>query len=110
LLHCRGYVRNLGLSANQVLHIPGAGDFQIGRIEGTPEPPAAGTASKGDSSRGRTAAGEAMDAEGPGLRMVVLPDEAMREEVIRENVPDPLVGEQTWPTDRVWEPYGICTF
>ena len=26
---CRGYVRCQALSANQILHVPGAGDFQI---------------------------------------------------------------------------------
>ncbi len=45
---------------------------------------------KGDSS---------MEASGPGL--VVFPDPASRDEVIRENEADPLAGEQTWPTDMV---------
>ncbi|EIE25675.1 DUF663-domain-containing protein [Coccomyxa subellipsoidea C-169] len=86
-----GYVRHLGLSANQIIHVPGAGDFQIDRIEGAQEPTALGAAArvtKGDSS---------MEASGPGL--VVFPDPAARDEVIRENEADPLAGEQTWPTD-----------
>lgn len=33
--------------------------------------------------------------------MVVLPDPAAREKVVRENEADPLAGEQTWPTDMV---------
>ena len=42
---CSGYVRERGLTANQLLHIPGAGDFQIDRIEGPPAlPPIVGSA------------------------------------------------------------------
>lgn len=94
-MYCRGYVRHLGLSANQIVHVPGAGDFQIERIKGAPEPPVLGAApqvTKGDSPA-------AMEASGPGL--VVFPDAAAREEVVRENDADPLAGEQTWPTDMV---------
>lgn len=89
-------MRNLGLSANQVVHVPGAGDFLIDQIEGTDEPAVLGVpaprVTKGDSA--------AMDTSGPpGL--AVLPDPAVREEVVRENEADPLAGEQTWPTDMV---------
>ena len=38
LLLCRGHVRTLGLSPNQLVHIPGAGDFQIARVYGPSDP------------------------------------------------------------------------
>lgn len=93
-------MRNLGLSANQLMHIPGAGDFEIERMEGAAEPSAAAAGvTKGDPSA--PAAAAAMETEGPGSRLVVLPDEETRERLVRENDPDPLAGDQTWPTEKV---------
>lgn len=43
-------MRHLGLSANQVVHVPGAGDFQIERIEGADEPVALGAAPRPTSA------------------------------------------------------------
>ena len=43
---------------------------------------------------------------GPG-QALALPDAAAQQRVVRENVPDPLAGEQTWPTSEVrtcWNP------
>ncbi|CAL8469855.1 g9397 [Coccomyxa elongata] len=93
-LTLRGYVRHLGLSANQIVHVPGAGDFQIERIEGTEEPAALGAAPRSTSAATND---DEMDASRSS--MVVLPDPTAREEVIREKEADPLAGEQTWPTD-----------
>lgn len=45
-----GYVRYAGLSANQLISIPGAGDFHIERIEGPVEPLPAGGKSHGRST------------------------------------------------------------
>ena len=97
---CRGYIGNLGLSPNQLLHIPGAGDFQIDRIEGAPEPlPVVGAASH--SQRG---AGDGM-LEMPQL--LAPADTAARESLQRENDVDTLAGEQTWPTDQARALYHI---
>ena len=40
--------------------------------------------------------------------MVVVPDPAQQESLARENVPDPLAGEQTWPTDNVRALLALC--
>ena len=100
---CRGYIGNLGLSPNQLLHIPGAGDFQIDRIEGAAEPlPVVGSAPH--SQRG---AGDGM-LEMPQL--LAPADPAARESLQRENDVDTLAGEQTWPTDQACAIYpGNCT-
>ena len=50
---CRGYIRNLGLSANQLLHVPGAGDFQLERIEVLSPPGHADASSKPGRPRAR---------------------------------------------------------
>ncbi|KAI3432659.1 hypothetical protein D9Q98_004203 [Chlorella vulgaris] len=88
----RGYVRGLGLSANQAVYIAGAGDFQLQQIEGPSEPPSANEPAAGASQ------GAAMDTAGE-VAVLALPDPAQRESLVRENVPDPLAGEQTWPTE-----------
>lgn len=104
-------MRGLGLSAAQLVHVPGAGDFQVERIEAAPEPRALGEAVE----RPRACpAGtpEAMDAAGPGSgsgsgsgsgagTVLAAAEPAAREALVRENAPDPLAGEQTWPTEEV---------
>lgn len=102
----RGYVRGQGLSANQAVHIGGAGDFQLRQIDGPPEPAAAnepaGEAGRRQQHGGAAAAG-AMDTTGGGGEPPVLarPDAEQQESLVRENDPDPLAGEQTWPTEEV---------
>ena len=44
-----------------------------------------------------------MEAEGSGANLLAAADPAERESLARENVPDPLAGEQTWPTEEVLE-------
>lgn len=146
-------MRDRGLAANQLLHLPGAGDFQMEAIYGAPPPPPtiapASTTSKhhgehlacpshphlllppcvpkgiADCShdiphdsmtarsggqglmsrggmRGNAAGGggaEGMDAAGGEAPLLEAADPARQESLQRENVPDPLAGEQTWPTD-----------
>jgi pre-rRNA-processing protein TSR1 len=80
-----GYVRHKGLTAQQLIHVPGAGDFQIAKIEAAEEPV---RAAKGTGS---------VDAEMGGVIAVSTPEE--REPLVRENEVDPLDAEQTWPTE-----------
>jgi len=87
-------VRALGLSANQAVHIPGAGDFQVDRIAGPPRPaPAVG------GKRPRAVAAGEMEVDEPAV--LATPGEGAREGLQRENDPDPLDAEQTWPTEEV---------
>ena len=95
---CRGCVRNLGLSANQVLHIPGAGDFQIKQMRVLDQPAAHGTSRK-ESPRDNADSASAMEVAAP--QQYILPDTEQQEPLVRENEADDLVGEQTWPTDKV---------
>ena len=85
-----GYVRHKGLTAQQLIHVPGAGDFQISRIEAAAE---AVTGGKSGAANGRDAEmGDATD-----LIASSTPEE--REPLVRENEVDPLDAEQTWPTE-----------
>ena len=94
-------MRGLGLSANQALHIPGAGDFQIDSISTAARPePTVGQAQH--PGRGLPQGVSSMDAEDSCTRqMVAVADEEKRESLARINEPDPLEGEQTWPTEEV---------
>ena len=90
----RGYVRYLGLSVHQPIHIQGCGDFNIDRIEVAEAP----------CSSGRKPAGpevQTMDMAGSGATLLAVADPAARQGVVRLNSPDPLAGEQTWPTNEV---------
>ena len=42
-----------------------------------------------------------MDASGGDYPVLEVADPQRRESLLRENVPDPLAGEQTWPTAEV---------
>lgn len=44
---------------------------------------------------------EAMDASGGEFPVLEVADPQRQESLQRENVPDPLAGEQTWPTQEV---------
>ena len=98
---CRGCVRNLGLSANQVLHIPGAGDFQIQQMQVLDQPAAHGSIRK-ESPMDNADSASAMEVT--AAQPYILPDMEQQEPLVRENEADDLVGEQTWPTDKVFLP------
>ncbi|DBA66726.1 TPA: hypothetical protein ACH3X2_001875 [Trebouxia sp. C0005] len=87
----RAYVRHLGLSVNQPLHILGCGDFNIDRIEVAHEPVSSGCKPAANGVQG-------MDMAGSGAGVLAVADPAARQGVVRLNTPDPLAGEQTWPT------------
>uniref|UniRef100_A0A7S3QW21 Bms1-type G domain-containing protein n=1 Tax=Dunaliella tertiolecta TaxID=3047 RepID=A0A7S3QW21_DUNTE len=108
-----GWVRCAGLRASQLVTIPGAGDFQLERIEGPPEGSAAGGGGTGSGKGGRSersgtssgkgggeGRGDAMDMEGSQPVLLAQAGDDEREPLVRENVPDSDdEGEQTWPTD-----------
>ena len=91
-------MRNLGLSANQVLHIPGAGDFQIKQMQVLDQPAAYGTTRK-ENPRDNANSASAMEVT--AAEQYILPDMEQQEPLVRENEADDLFGEQTWPTDKV---------
>ena len=80
-----GYIRGNLLSANRLVHIPSYGDFQVSQIV---------------ASTKRQSA-NAMDQDQQQLETVVLhqADPALQDSLVSENIPDPMEGEQTWPTD-----------
>ena len=96
-------MRNQGLSANQLLHVPLAGDFQMSHISSHDPPHALGkqAAPHKKLQQQQQAAGDRMEASGEGAAVLATADPESREALVRENAADPLAGEQTWPTEQV---------
>ena len=96
-------MRNLGLSANQVLHIPGSGDFQIRQMRVLDKPAPLGSTRKARAyqSSGNGNSASAMEVS-VAEQAFIVPDPQQQEQLVRENEADELVGEQTWPTDKVF--------
>ena len=84
-----GYVRGAPLSANQLIHLPGVGDFPVDRVTSATEPCGVAARRGGDATMGDASGGDVLS----------VPDPAHCEVAIRENIPDTLAGEQTWPTE-----------
>ncbi|RZF40768.1 hypothetical protein LSTR_LSTR011285 [Laodelphax striatellus] len=78
-----GFLKGKPLSVNSLVHIAGWGDYQMKRIESPAEPNPMGGAG-----------GEAGD-----VRVLAEPDADKQEQLISENIPDPMDAEQTWPTE-----------
>nr|GMD08500.1 pre-rRNA-processing protein TSR1 homolog [Ipomoea batatas] len=87
-----GYVRARGLSINQLVHISGVGDFQLSKIELLKDPCSL-NARKGDDLM------ESDEIDSAQVISCLTPDPLKQEHLLIENVPDPLAGEQTWPTE-----------
>eukprot|EP01112_Ceratiomyxa_fruticulosa_P005472 TRINITY_DN1610_c0_g1_i1.p1 TRINITY_DN1610_c0_g1~~TRINITY_DN1610_c0_g1_i1.p1 ORF type:complete len:653 (+),score=158.57 TRINITY_DN1610_c0_g1_i1:231-2189(+) len=77
-----GYLRGNNMSANQLVHLPDCGDFQIKQILSPPDP---NKVSRVKSMEDET---KVLDTSDPNVQ----------EKLDIENTPDPLAGEQTWPT------------
>ncbi|KAL3641088.1 hypothetical protein CASFOL_016056 [Castilleja foliolosa] len=83
-----GYLRSHGLSVNQLVHVAGAGDFQLSKIELLKDPCPLNIRKGVDL----------MDSENDVVTCII-PDPMMQEPLVVENIPDPLAGEQTYPTE-----------
>ncbi|KOX72945.1 Pre-rRNA-processing protein TSR1 like protein [Melipona quadrifasciata] len=84
-----GYLRNVPLSVNGLIHIPGFGDFQMSQIDSPEDPyPVEKKLRKHNT----------MDEE-PSVRVLECADPKKQESLESENIPDPMDAEQTWPTE-----------
>ena len=103
-LKVEGYVRCgggnsfLSWSVNRLIHIPGWGDFQISKIDSKNDPhPLVGDKSRQEKKR--------IDDDGMSvdptneIHTLAIADPNFQEQLIFENEPDIMDGEQTWPTE-----------
>lgn len=85
-----GYLRNVPLSVNSLIHIPEFGDFQMSQIDASEDPYPMEKKLRKHSN--------AMDDE-PSTRFLEHADPKKQESLESENIPDPMDAEQTWPTE-----------
>ncbi|XP_044511758.1 pre-rRNA-processing protein TSR1 homolog isoform X1 [Mangifera indica] len=85
-----GYLRAHSLSVNQLVHVSGAGDFQLSKIEILKDPFPLKSRKEQDAMEDEIHDAVVIRSLDPG---------PSQEPLLVENVPDPLAGEQTWPTE-----------
>nr|XP_056721070.1 pre-rRNA-processing protein TSR1 homolog [Euleptes europaea] len=101
-LKVSGYVRGHSLNVNSLVHILGHGDFQMSQVDATPEPfvrnlrGAKGQPRKGHGMQDNPFGGVAEMEE--DVQVLMRADPSKQESLQSEIVPDPMDGEQTWPT------------
>lgn len=84
-----GYVRNRTLDVNQLVHIPGHGDFQIEMIESSTDPHPMRKDKNHDKG---------MDIDQLSRKLIQKSDPMLQEPLEFENELDPMEGEQNYPT------------
>ncbi|KAF8089094.1 hypothetical protein N665_0518s0020 [Sinapis alba] len=87
-----GYLRARKLSVNQLVHVSGIGDFQLSEVELLKDPFPLNERKKQNSM-------ELDDLHDEEVLRSLHPDPMKQEPLVAENTPDPLAGEQTWPTE-----------
>uniref|UniRef100_A0A2M4A635 Pre-rRNA-processing protein TSR1 homolog n=1 Tax=Anopheles triannulatus TaxID=58253 RepID=A0A2M4A635_9DIPT len=85
-LKVTGFLRGVALSVNQLVHIPGLGDFQLEAIASPDDPYRLRKPDDGEMMSGET-------------RPRLVADPQRQASLQRENVPDEMDAEQTWPTE-----------
>ncbi|EFN82312.1 pre-rRNA-processing protein TSR1 homolog [Harpegnathos saltator] len=94
-LSVTGYLRGSLLSVNDLVHIPGFGDFQMSCIEGPRDPyPIEHPKCKNHFET----ESEMEDPVSPYILQIA--DPKHQESLESENIPDPMDAEQTWPTEK----------
>ena len=88
-----GYVRGQNLSANQAFLLPGVGEFHLERVVRESDP----FARQRMERRGQ--GGDVVMGVDEDSATLAMADAGQLESLDRENVPDPLAGDQTWPTE-----------
>ncbi|XP_043462777.1 pre-rRNA-processing protein TSR1 homolog [Leptopilina heterotoma] len=95
ILEVTGYLRGQPLSANDLIHITGCGDFQMSRIEAPGDPY---TLEKERKKPNTNADDNTMEFE-TVTKILEEADPTKQESLQAENVIDPMDAEQTWPTE-----------
>lgn len=91
-LKVTGFLRGVGLDVNQLVHIPGLGDFQLNQIDGPNDPY--------PMEKRRTGTDAEMESgESSTVQVLARADPTVQTSLDRENVPDDMDQEQPFPTD-----------
>ncbi|XP_004857212.1 pre-rRNA-processing protein TSR1 homolog isoform X2 [Heterocephalus glaber] len=102
-LKISGYVRGQTLNVNSLLHIVGHGDFQMKQIDAPVDPfplnPRVIKSQKDPGMAVEICATEAVADMEEDLKVLMKADPSRQESLQTEVIPDPMDGEQTWPTE-----------
>jgi len=85
VLKVSGNLRGQQLSVNSLVYLNNYGNFQIKKIE--------------EDIRHDHTNNNGMSIDESSFKRTLYPDPEIQEDLISENEPDPLEGEQTWPTE-----------
>ncbi|XP_032511117.2 pre-rRNA-processing protein TSR1 homolog [Danaus plexippus] len=91
-LKISGYLRGMPLNVNGLIHITGLGDYQMSRIDCLDDPHPLQTGKE-------HAKQDMMDAENNKVSILQVANPDKQESLERENIPDHMDAEQTWPTE-----------
>ncbi|KAF3816523.1 hypothetical protein GH733_013871, partial [Mirounga leonina] len=102
-LKISGYVRGQTLNVNSLLHIVGQGDFQMEQIDAPMDPfplnPRVIKSQKDPGMAMEICAPDAVADMEEDLKVLMKADPDKQESLQTEVIPDPMEGEQTWPTE-----------
>ncbi|NWZ82026.1 TSR1 protein, partial [Poecile atricapillus] len=103
-LKVSGFVRGQTLNVNSLVHIVGHGDFQLSQVDAPPDPLSLNPRVVKGHKRSQDM--EVQDGSGNGaeemeedVKVLMKADPSKQESLQSEVVPDPMEGEQTWPTE-----------
>lgn len=97
-LKVSGYLRGGAMSVNRLVYLMGGDNYQLLQIDSAPDPhPLILKLGKQKSNNNQT--GVSMDTEEQGVTVLAKADPEKQESLQSEVVPDPMEGEQTWPTE-----------
>ncbi|XP_067422063.1 pre-rRNA-processing protein TSR1 homolog [Emydura macquarii macquarii] len=104
-LKVSGFIRGRPLNVNSLMHIVGHGDFQMSQIDAPPDPfPLNPRVVKGQQTKGQDmeiqddSVNGAVEMEAV-IKVLMTVDPRRQESLQSEVIPDPMEGEQTWPTE-----------
>ncbi|XP_078536258.1 pre-rRNA-processing protein TSR1 homolog [Lissotriton helveticus] len=101
-LKVAGYIRGQTLNVNSLVHIVGHGDFQMSQIDASEDPyPLNARGSRTHTKKGEDTEmkEEPIGGEMEEVKVLMKADPKEQEPLLTEVVPDPMEGEQTWPTE-----------
>ncbi|NXI33241.1 TSR1 protein, partial [Sterrhoptilus dennistouni] len=103
-LKVSGFVRGQTLNVNSLVHIVGHGDFQLSQVDAPPDPLSLNPRVVKGQKRSQDMEVQDDSANGADemeedVKVLMKADPSKQESLQSEVVPDPMEGEQTWPTE-----------
>ncbi|NXY35813.1 TSR1 protein, partial [Pomatorhinus ruficollis] len=103
-LKVSGFVRGQTLNVNSLVHIVGHGDFQLSQVDAPPDPLSLNPRVVKGQKRSQDMEVQDDSANGvdemeEDVKVLMKADPSKQESLQSEVVPDPMEGEQTWPTE-----------